>query len=139
MVRLLSVFCRLQMGDLWCLDLDTLKWKELHPETTPHVRCSIAAGAVDNDHILCFGGAFYGSSGGLEMLGDVLLFDASKGQWVTPSVEGMLPSARNAAAAVVLEGSSGQGKEELLVYGGWRAFQESYNDTHIFKINAQIT
>jgi len=125
------------MGDWWCLDLDTSEWKELHPETTPHVRCSTAAGAVNNDHILCFGGAFYGSSGGLEMLGDVLLFDASKGQWVTPSVEGMLPAARNAAAAVVLEGS-GQGKE-LLLYGGWRAFVESYNDTYIFRISTQIS
>jgi hypothetical protein len=127
----------MQMGDLWRLDLDTLKWEELHPDSTPHVRCSTIAGAVDDKHILYFGGAFYGSSGGLEMLHDLLLLDVTNRQWVVPEYEGVLPCARNAAAAVVLGKSGGHGMRELLVYGGWRAFVESYNDTHLFRIQTQ--
>jgi len=45
------------------------------------VRCSQIAAAVGDARLLIVGGAFYGSSGGLEMLGDALVYDLQKNAW----------------------------------------------------------
>lgn len=131
------VVALLQLGDLWQLDLSqpSLCWKQLQPQgPAPHVRCSTIAAALDQRHILYFGGAFYGASGGLEMLGDAVLLDTQECRWVTPGVSGQLPSPRNAAAGVAVPvGGSTQG---VLMYGGWKAFVESYNDTFLLSLSS---
>lgn len=126
------------LGDLWRLDLDNMQWQELQPAgPQPHVRCSAAAAAVADGRILFFGGAFYGSSGGLEMLQDVFLYDSASNTWMTPDEQalesaeggsgGKAPAGRNAAVMVPL------GKQ-LLLYGGWQAFNETYNDSYIVSV-----
>jgi N-acetylneuraminic acid mutarotase len=70
------------MGDLWRLDLSSLSWQQLSPAgPAPHVRCSHIAAAVGDSKLLVVGGAFYGSSGGLEMLGDAFVYDLEKNAW----------------------------------------------------------
>ncbi|GBF89617.1 hypothetical protein Rsub_02335 [Raphidocelis subcapitata] len=123
------------VGDLWRLDLASLSWRRLTPAgPQPHVRCSHIAAAVGPSKLLVVGGAFYGASGGLEMLGDAFAYDVAKNEWeaVQPAAGGALPSPRNAAVGAALRGGSGM--LELLIHGGWRAFVESYSDTFILTI-----
>jgi hypothetical protein len=127
------------LDDLWRLDLGSMQWQQLQPQgQTPHARCSPAAAAVGS-HIVYFGGAFYGASGGLEMLQDVQLFDTEANSWVVPEVaaaasgQPALPAARNAAVMVPLP-DKGAGQPQLLLAGGWRAFVETYNDTYLVKL-----
>jgi hypothetical protein len=114
----------------------TLAWRKLAPSgPQPHVRCSHIAAAVGPSKLLVVGGAFYGASGGLEMLGDSFTYDLSKNEWeaVEPAPGGApLPSPRNAAIGVPLQGGSGM--LDLLIHGGWRAFVESYSDTFLLTI-----
>lgn len=128
------------VGDLWRLDLATMAWTRLSPGgPQPHVRCSHIAAAAGPNKLLVVGGAFYGSSGGLEMLGDAFVYDGDADAWekVTPE-GGKLPSPRNAAIGVPLSDCSGPagagGALELLIHGGWRAFVETYNDTFILSM-----
>lgn len=125
------------LGDLWKLDLHSLQWQQLNPAgPSPHVRCSTAAG-VHGSSIFYFGGAFYGASGGLEMLQDAFLYDTASNTWLIPDVQPLqsaaghgataLPSGRNAAVMVPLG-------DQLLLHGGWRAFVESYNDTYLVTV-----
>eukprot|EP00877_Chromochloris_zofingiensis_P008526 jgi/Chrzof1/3927/Cz13g13200.t1 len=124
------------MDDLWRLDLQSMMWQQLHPEgTTPHARCSTVSAAVDHC-IFYFGGAFYGTSGGLEMLRDVHCYDTKSNWWVVPSVQGELPKGRNASTMVPLRPQA-KGRPELLLYGGWKAFVETYNDTFIVSMAAE--
>lgn len=122
------------MDDLWKLDLGSMQWQQLQPRgEKPHARCSPAAGVV-GQYILYFGGAFYGASGGLEMLGDVQLYDTAANSWVAGELadSAELPAARNAAVMVALP-DKGSGPQ-LLLAGGWRAFVETYNDTFLVKV-----
>jgi hypothetical protein len=115
------------LDDLWKLDLGSLQWQQLQPSgQTPHARCSPAAAAAGK-YILYFGGAFYGPSGGLEMLGDVVLYDTEANSWVVPELAAGadVPAPRNAAVMVPLAGG------QLLLPGGWRAFVETYNDSYL--------
>lgn len=126
------------LGDLWKLDLDSMQWQQLNPAgPSPHVRCSTAAGVVGNS-IFYFGGAFYGASGGLEMLQDAFLYDTVSNSWVVPDVKPLksasaeqaarsLPVGRNAAVMVALG-------LQLLLHAGWRAFVETYNDTYLVTV-----
>eukprot|EP00775_Hariotina_reticulata_P010210 gene10210-10371_t len=127
------------LNDLHRLDLDTLTWEQLQPAgDTPHVRCSTAAAAVDQQYIVYIGGAFYGDSGGLEMLGDVHVLDTKANAWLEVAVEGDLPAARNAAVIAPLlspAGAEHHAANKLLLYGGWRAFKETYNDSFIITVN----
>lgn len=132
----------MQLEDLWRLDLETMQWRQLHPSgTTPPARCSTVAAVVDQagTRVLYVGGAFYGTSGGLEMLGDVQVLDLGQGtgdgQWVEVASGGSTPSARNAAAAAMLPNSDGSGsKRRLLMHGGWKAFVETYNSTYLVDV-----
>jgi hypothetical protein len=124
------------LNDLWRLDLGTLAWTRLDPSgTAPHVRCSTVAAAVGESKLLVIGGAFYGASGGLEMLGDAFEYDVAQNAWrpAEPAAGngGALPSPRNAAAFAALNGTEGGAGLELLVHGGWKAFVETYNDTYL--------
>ena len=125
-----------QMDDLWRLDLKTYEWRRLAPKgAPPHVRCSHVAADAGAGRLLVVGGAFYGASGGLEMLGDAFVYDGASDEWrpAAPGGSGgALPSPRNAAIGVPLPG--GGGGLQLLIHGGWRAFVESYADTHIVSI-----
>ncbi|KAI8474475.1 MAG: galactose oxidase [Monoraphidium minutum] len=124
------------MGDLWRLDLASLAWRKLSPAgPAPHVRCSHLAAAAGPARLLVVGGAFYGSSGGLEMLGDAFIYDLDKNAWeeVVPT-GGALPSPRNAAVGVPLSPPAAGASLDLLAHGGWRAFVESYNDTCIISV-----
>lgn len=124
------------MDDLWKLELDSMQWQQLQPAgVTPHARCSPAAAAVGK-YILYFGGAFYGASGGLEMLGDVHLYDTESNSWVKDvqlAAGATAPAARNAAVMVPLP-SRGYGRPQLLLSGGWRAFVETYNDSYLVEV-----
>lgn len=123
------------LDDLWKLDLSSMQWQQLQPSgQKPHARCSPAAGAVGK-YILYSGGAFYGASGGLEMLGDVQLYDTEANSWIAAELAAGpdLPAARNAAVMVPLPDKGEQG--QLLLAGGWRAFVETFNDT--FVVNVQ--
>lgn len=115
------------MDDLWRLDLASMTWRELHPAgPKPHSRCSQVAGAVGR-YVVFFGGAFYGQNGGLVMTDTLFVLDTERNTWVFPPVKGPLPSPRNASAMCAVSGG-------LLMYGGWKAFQESYNDTHLLTL-----
>ncbi|KAF6248736.1 galactose oxidase [Scenedesmus sp. NREL 46B-D3] len=137
------------LDDVYRLDLASLAWEELSGKVSgpkPHPRCSAAVGAV-GDKILVVGGAFYGASGGLEMLQDAYVLDTSSSSWLVPELAGAcsssdagsgasggMPSARNAAVMVPLRaGAAGTagGSPQLLLAGGWRAFVETYNDTYL--------
>lgn len=128
------------LDDLWKLDLSSMQWQQLQPQgQTPHARCSPAAAAIGKC-IVYFGGAFYGASGGLEMLQDVVLYDTEANSWVVPEVgaphgssNAELPAGRNAAVMVPLP-DEGAGGPQLLLAGGWRAFVETYNDTYLVKL-----
>lgn len=124
------------LSDLWKLDLPTLSWRRLSPSgPEPHVRCSVVAAAVGDSALLVVGGAFYGSSGGLEMLGDAWLYDVEANAWRQVKPEGgKLPSPRNAAVGVPLSPPSEGHRLDLLVHGGWRAFVETYNDSFILSL-----
>lgn len=131
-----------------------MQWQQLQPSgQQPHARCSPAAGAVGDRYILYFGGAYYGETGGLEMLGDVVVYDTHSNAWIQPQAVvgagggggegngGALPAARNAAVMVPLAppqgsavGGSGGGAQ-LLLAGGWRAFVETYNDSFLVQLS----
>eukprot|EP00879_Flechtneria_rotunda_P009431 GHRR01009873.1.p1 GENE.GHRR01009873.1~~GHRR01009873.1.p1 ORF type:complete len:380 (+),score=81.08 GHRR01009873.1:187-1326(+) len=140
------------LNDLWKLDLDTMAWQQLTPAgITPHERCSTAAAAA-GQYILYFGGAFYGSSGGLEMLQDVFVLDTATHTWLIPRVlptessssggtagdssnsDQGLPAARNASIMVPLSDCSDSSSPTFLLHAGWRAFVETYNDTFIVSL-----
>lgn len=123
------------VGDLWRLDLATLAWRRLSPSGPhPHVRCSHVAAAAGPSRLVVVGGAFYGASGGLEMLGDAFVYDLDKNAWAQVAASGdAMPSPRNAAIGVPLAGAS-EGGLELLVHGGWKAFVESYADSFILSL-----
>lgn len=128
------------MADLWRLDLKTMEWAPLSPSgPAPHVRCSHLAADAGAGRLLVVGGAFYGASGGLEMLGDAAVYDGAANEWrAAPAAPG-LPSPRNAAVGVPLPSSPGgaEGGGEglrMLVHGGWRAFVESYSDTFVVSV-----
>ncbi|KAF8065913.1 protein phosphatase 2C 68 [Scenedesmus sp. PABB004] len=119
------------LDDCWRLDLGSMAWERR--AGGPAARCSAAAAAVGGRYMLIVGGAFYGAGGGLEMLGDVALYDSEADAWATPAVAGAPPAARNAAVMLPLphgDGGAGGGAR-LLLQGGWRAFVESYNDTFL--------
>lgn len=128
------------LDDLWKLELSSMQWQQLQPQgQIPHARCSPAAAAVGK-YIVYFGGAFYGASGGLEMLQDVVLYDTEGSSWVVPEVaaphgssNAELPAGRNAAVMVPLADEGAEGPQ-LLLAGGWRAFVETYNDTYLVKL-----
>lgn len=128
------------LDDLWKLDLQSMQWQRLKPGgPQPHVRCSTAAGVVGSN-IVYFGGAFYGPSGGLEMLQDVFVYDTVNDTWGVPDVQPLvlddgsssdsatLPPGRNAAVMVALG-------RQLLLHGGWRAFVETYNDSYLVNVD----
>eukprot|EP00878_Enallax_costatus_P003843 GHUV01004059.1.p1 GENE.GHUV01004059.1~~GHUV01004059.1.p1 ORF type:complete len:362 (+),score=97.55 GHUV01004059.1:149-1234(+) len=127
------------LGDLWKLDLQSMQWQQLQPGgPSPHVRCSTAAGVVGSN-VFYFGGAFYGSSGGLEMLQDAFVYDTVNNTWVVPNVHPIvladgsttsatLPAGRNAAVMVPLG-------QQLLLHAGWRAFVETYNDSYLVTVD----
>jgi N-acetylneuraminic acid mutarotase len=135
------------LDDVYQLDLASLTWEDLSGKLSgpkPHPRCSAAVAAV-GDKILVVGGAFYGASGGLEMLQDAHVLDTSSSSWVVPEVTGQcsdaaaaggggLPSARNAAVMVPLHAGAADGQPQLLLAGGWRAFVETYNDTYLVTV-----
>lgn len=131
------------LDDLWRLDLTTMQWTQLQPKgQTPHARCSPAA-AVVGRYLVYFGGAFYGASGGLEMLQDVQLYDIEANSWVVPEVAAAdgssnaeLPAARNAAVMVPLSEQGSGGGPQLLLAGGWRAFVQTFNDTFLVQLSS---
>jgi N-acetylneuraminic acid mutarotase len=139
----------LMLDDVYRLDLSSMIWEDLSGKLSgpkPHPRCSAAVSAV-GDRIVVVGGAFYGASGGLEMLQDAYVLDTSSSSWVVPEVSGQcssgdaaagasgeLPSARNAAVMVPLHAGAG-GQAQLLLAGGWRAFVETYNDTYLVTVS----
>ncbi len=47
-----------------------------------------------------------------------------------------MPSPRNAAAIAPLPARGGGGATAAVVHGGWRAFVESYSDTHVMRVEA---
>lgn len=70
------------MDDLWRLDLASKQWTRLAPGGThPHVRCSHIAADAGSGRLLVVGGAFYGASGGLQMLGDAFIYDSTANDW----------------------------------------------------------
>jgi N-acetylneuraminic acid mutarotase len=123
------------LDDLYRLDLSTMAWERLTPGgTTPHARCSSAFAAVPGARILYFGGAFYGASGGLEMLGDAHVYDTQANAWLVPAVEGNLPAARNAGVMVPLPQRQAGDGAKLLLSGGWKAFVETFNDSFLVQL-----
>jgi N-acetylneuraminic acid mutarotase len=139
----------LMLDDVYRLDLGSMIWEDLSGKLSgskPHPRCSAAVAAV-GDRIVVVGGAFYGASGGLEMLQDAFVLDTSSSSWVVPEVSlqcssddaaagasGGLPSARNAAVMVPLHAGA-EKQAQLLLAGGWRAFVETYNDTYLVTVS----
>lgn len=110
--------------------------------------------AAVGDKVLVFGGAFYGASGGLEMLQDAYVLDTATGSWVVPETLPLqssssttssgaaaggpvgLPSGRNAAVMVPLGVGEGAAVQpQLLLQGGWKAFVETYNDTYLVALS----
>ena len=81
---------------------------------------------------------------------ELVLYDTQQGRWLAPGQDfevapgGSRPSPRNAAAMVQLrpkrggggQGVPGQGGQgaEFLLFGGWRAFVESYASTHVLRV-----
>lgn len=138
------------LDDVYRLDLATLTWEDLTGQLSgpkPHPRCSAGVAAVA-DKVLVVGGAFYGASGGLEMLQDAYVLDTSSSSWLVPEVaaeqgsssgggvaSGGMPSARNAAVMVPMRAGAAGGQPQLLLAGGWRAFVETYNDTYLVTLS----
>ncbi|WIA33891.1 hypothetical protein OEZ86_006990 [Tetradesmus obliquus] len=138
------------LDDVYRLDLASLTWEDLTGQLSgpkPHPRCSAGVAAV-GDKVLVVGGAFYGASGGLEMLQDAYVLDASSSSWLVPEVaaeqgsssgggvaSGGMPSARNAAVMVPMRAGAAGGQPQLLLAGGWRAFVETYNDTYLVTLS----
>jgi len=81
--------------------------------------------------VLYFGGAYYNASKQLEMVEasqNLLAYDTQGGAFLEVQAAGPLPCPRNAGVMVPL------GPDEVLLHGGWRAFVETYNDTHIMRL-----
>lgn len=118
------------LDDLWVLDTGTLplRWRRIEAQAPwPQARCSQAAAAVGSK-IVMIGGSYYREEGGLQPLDDAWVFDTEEERWEEPVITGCRPSARN--AAVLVAGSEGT----LVYHGGWRAFQETYNDTFVMRL-----
>jgi len=122
------------MGDLYELDLGSMRWEQVTPSgTVPHARCAHVAAAVPGGrYILYHGGAHYkdqvSGSGGLQVLGDAFLYDAQERAWINLENDHM-PAARNAAALLTL-GSDGSNVNTFVLHGGWIPFVSTFNDTH---------
>jgi hypothetical protein len=83
-----------------------MAWTRLSPGgPQPHVRCSHIAAAAGPNKLLVVGGAFYGSSGGLEMLGDAFVYDGDADAWEKVRRQGTRPRRLGCAAA----GQAGRG------------------------------
>ncbi len=62
---------------------------------------------------------------------DLLVLDTASLTWRKSEVAaGQLPSARNAASMV----PAAAGSSTLVLYGGWKAFVETYNDTFLLEM-----
>ena len=111
------------MNDLAVLDTETLVWSS--PKTTgktPSPRCAVAS-AVMGSSIWFYGGASKPHEMAKlseSMLGDVVVFDTLHQAWEWPRV-GAGPAARNAHSLTTNKG-------ELVMVGGWKAFEKTYID-----------
>lgn len=122
------------LGDLWCLDLPSMTWVQLHPSgPAPQPRCAHVAAAAGTK-IIFFGGARYKDAGpGLEVLGDWFCYDTLADSWELPQVDSQAtsskPCPRNASALVPCHDTN-----TLLLFGGWKAFVESYHDSYLVTV-----
>jgi hypothetical protein len=64
---------------------------------------------------------------GLQPLGDCWALDTVALRWRQLSIQGDVPCPRNAAVLVAVGGA-------LVYHGGWRPFQETYNDTFLLEL-----
>jgi hypothetical protein len=74
------------------------------------------------------------------MLGDVHVLDTKANAWLGVDVVGESPVPRNAAVtAALLSPDSGghHAASQLLLYGGWCAFKETYNDSFIVTVKSK--
>lgn len=134
------------LDDMWVLELDAqpLTWRQIvdaGSSAGPGRRCSAAVG-VAGHYLLLFGGARYrdesAGSGGLEPLGDVWAFDTILERWIRPNVRGdTAPGPRNAAVMACLSDANEASSVQLLLHGGWRPFQHTYNDTFILTVSEE--
>jgi len=117
--------------ELFSLDTTTLKWSLIGPDQfagkPPGPRCAVAS-AVMADSILFYGGA--SKPLGMAtlkdcMLGDLVIFDLVTLTWTWPvqyvSEGTSRPAPRNAHAICSIG-------EEVILVGGWKAFDKTYND-----------
>lgn len=61
---------------------------------------------------------------GLQPLDDLVVLDTEKLSWEYPQIEGVRPSARNAAVISAVG-------DVLVLQGGWDPFKVTYNDTFV--------
>eukprot|EP00798_Chlamydomonas_sp_ICE-L_P021800 gene21800-28822_t len=135
------------LQDLWRLDLSSMTWSEIKAQAgqlRPTPRCSHVATALWGRYLVAYQGAFYAAPGQLSMLDpehELVVFDTLEHRWLEQGKEfvcqlketgeGQWPSPRNASTLVPLQTGDGADSAELLLVGGWKAFEQSFASTHI--------
>ena len=117
-------------SQVFSLNTDTWTWREIKPiNDGPSPRASPCIGALDESHVLIYGGA-EAVDGGLYPHGDVWSMNLETCEWtcLVPSDNPSAPPPRNGAA--LLPQDSG----EFLLTGGWAPFVETWDDCHLLKV-----
>lgn len=132
-------------NQVFVLDTQTWEWTERIAANPagPEPRASPCLCAVDDEHVIVFGGA-QATGGGLKPHGDLWLFHLETSTWTllqpTFQESDNAPPPRNAAAmfriasTTTTSSSNSTPTCEFLLTGGWAPFVQTWDDCHILRL-----
>ena len=101
-------------NDLWIFSTDSFAW--MQPRTAgfgPTPRYGHSLNLTSDGRLLSFGGCTLTEKGMPKYLDDMRQIDTETMIWSRPRLNGLIPSARYAHTAIMLEG------DKLAIFGGW--------------------
>ena len=126
---------------VFCLDTQTWTWNEIRVTTAaaPTSRAGPCLVAVDDAHVMLYGGAQAMPGGGLKPHGDVWLLDLDNKAWqcLLDTEDGTAPPPRNGAALLPMPSSTNTTSNvtQFMLVGGWAPFRETWDDCHVLQVS----